>query len=260
MTQAEKRSMLLDDVPLRMKTARREAAPPAPTSSSGATSSSAGPMAPPAPVTPQAVQQGTRRPASPSTPPDSPPTAKARGLPPAVEDINAVLVAELQEACEETQNKWQPEEEQLWAARRRHLEKMNLFEAFKRVPRQEAQNPLTTVWVDKVFGDGWKSRLTVHGFRQKVDRTVDFYSETPQSQSARLLLTIAARDGLLVAAGDAEAAFLQAPLLEEVYVEPPPEAGEPRDVVYRALKAHSRPARQSSGVGSTRLSSADEDA
>ena len=40
-----------------------------------------------------------------------------------------------------------------------------------------------------------------------------------------------------MAAGDAEAAFLQAPLLEEVYVEPPPEAGEPRDVVYRALKA-----------------------
>ena len=77
----------------------------------------------------------------------------------------------------------------------------------------------------------------MHGFKQKVDRTVDFYSETPQSQSARLLLTIAARDGLLVAAGDAEAAFLQAPLLEEVYVEPPPEAGEPRDVVYRALKA-----------------------
>ena len=154
-----------------------------------------------------------------------------------MEDINAVLVAELQEACEETQSKWQPEEEQLWAARRRHLEKMNLFQAFERVPRQEAQNPLTTVWVDKVFGEGWKSRLTVHGFKQKVDRTVDFYSETPQSQSARLLLTIAARDGLLVAAGDAEAAFLQAPLLEEVYVEPPPEAGEPRDVVYRALKA-----------------------
>ena len=41
MTQAEKRSMLLDDVPLRMKTARREAAPPAPTSSSGAASSQA---------------------------------------------------------------------------------------------------------------------------------------------------------------------------------------------------------------------------
>ena len=114
MTQAEKRALLLDDVPLRMKTARREAVPPAPTSASGAASSSAGPMAPPAPVTPRAVQQGTRKPASPSTPPDSPPTAKARGLPPAVEDINAVLVAELQEACEETQNKWQPEEEQLW--------------------------------------------------------------------------------------------------------------------------------------------------
>ena len=144
-----------------------------------------------------------------------------------MEDINAVLVAELQEACEETQSKWQPEEKQLWAARRRHLEKMKLFDAFERVLRQDARNPLTTVWVDRVFRDGWKARLMVHGCKQKVDCTVDVYCETPQPQPARLLLTIAARDGLLVAAGDAEAAFLQAPLLEEVYVEPPQKQANP---------------------------------
>ena len=128
----------------------------------------------------------------------------------------------MKEVCEENQENnlkdAMMEESILNKSREKHLQKLKDFKVFRSVPRSEATSkPLSCRWVDTHNGLELKSRLTVHGFKQNVSRTEDFYSETPNHQSLRLMLTIAARDNLTVAVGDSASAFLQAPLHEETY-------------------------------------------
>ena len=123
-------------------------------------------------------------------------------------------------------------------ARRSHLAKLARFQAVVEVPRCEADTrPLTTRWVDRADEFTVKSRLTAHGFKQQVAPGTCFYAGTPASPSMRLLLALAAKEGLLVGAGDSQSAFLQAPLREAVWIEPPAEAGLPKSTVWRACKA-----------------------
>ena len=124
-------------------------------------------------------------------------------------------------------------------ARRAHLDKLRDFGAFTLVPSAAAagKRVLTGTWVDRVTDGTCKSRYVLHGFKQQLFGHEDFYSETPHSSSVRLLLTLAARDGLCVGLGDSTSAFLQAPLTEEVFFLPPAEMEVEPGWVCKALKA-----------------------
>ena len=60
---------------------------------------------------------------------------------------------------------------------------------------------------------------------------------TPLQCLVKTLLVCAEREGHTVCFGDCTDAFLQSDLLEEIYVEPPVEAQEPADVVWRLHRA-----------------------
>ena len=60
---------------------------------------------------------------------------------------------------------------------------------------------------------------------------------TPLQCLVKTLLVCAKRQGHTVCFGDCKDAFLQSDLLEEIYVEPPAEAQEPADVIWRLHKA-----------------------
>ena len=60
---------------------------------------------------------------------------------------------------------------------------------------------------------------------------------------------LVAKLGQLVAFGDCSGAFYQAPLDDEVYVEPPREAKEDRDAVWQCLRALPGIERSANGLG-----------
>ena len=123
------------------------------------------------------------------------------------------------------------EEEATRQARQQHLAKLKRFDAVEEVPRSSAMTrPITTRWVDRKTEHEVNSRLTVHGFKQAVDPGASFSSGTPAAPSLRILLAVAAKGSLLVGVGDSQSAFLQAPLQEDVWVEPPAEAGVRSDL------------------------------
>ena len=76
----------------------------------------------------------------------------------------------------------------------------------------------------------------MRGYEQELTGSEDFYAPTPLSCLVRTLLVCAERDGHMVYFVDCTDAFLQSDLLEEIYVEPPAEAQEPADVVWRFHK------------------------
>ena len=77
----------------------------------------------------------------------------------------------------------------------------------------------------------------MRGHEQELTGSEDFYAPTPLSCLVKTLRVCAEREGHTVYFGDCTDAFLQSDLLEEIYVEPPEEAQEPADVVWRLHKA-----------------------
>ena len=87
-----------------------------------------------------------------------------------------------------------------------------------------------------------KARWTTRGSEQTLQGNEDFFSATPATMHLKMMLVDAARKGHVAAIGDCSGAFYQAPLDpdgmgEKVYIEPPPEAGLPPDVVWEAVPA-----------------------
>ena len=89
-------------------------------------------------------------------------------------------------------------------------------------------------WVHTHKGDGHghcsktKSTVAVKGFTQVQD--VDYHettSPTPKSAHVKMMAAIANEKGLPVYHLDVSQAFLQAPLVEGIYMRPPPGCGEP---------------------------------
>ena len=77
----------------------------------------------------------------------------------------------------------------------------------------------------------------MRGFEQELTGAEDFYAPTPLQCLVKTLLVCAEREGHTVCFGDCTDACLQSDLLEEIYVNPPVEAQEPADVVWRLHKA-----------------------
>ena len=129
---------------------------------------------------------------------------------------------------------WDEDEERVWKHRLKHIEDLKANQTYERVQRQNvSQKILSHRWVDKPH----RSRYTVRGYEQELTGSEDFYAPTPLSCLVKTLLVCAERDGHTVYFGDCTDAFLQSDLLEEIYVEPPAEAQEPADVVWRLHKA-----------------------
>ena len=138
------------------------------------------------------------------------------------------------ECQDETPIEWDEDEERVWKQRRKHIDDLTSNQTYERVPRQSvSQRVLSHRWVDKPH----RSRYTVRGFEQELTGAEDFYAPTPLSCLVKTLLVCAEREGHTVCFGDCTDAFLQSDLLEEIYVEPPAEAQEPADVVWRLHKA-----------------------
>ncbi|CAK0806902.1 unnamed protein product, partial [Prorocentrum cordatum] len=80
------------------------------------------------------------------------------------------------------------------------------------------------------------------GFEQTLQGNDDFFSATPATMHLKMMLVDAARKGHVAAIGDCSGAFYQAPLDPDgtgakVYIEPPPEAGLPPDMAWKAVSA-----------------------
>ena len=122
----------------------------------------------------------------------------------------------------------------MWKHRLKHIEDLKSNQTYERVQRQNvSQKVLSYRWVDKPH----RSRYTVRGYEQELTGSEDFYAPTPLSCLVKTLLVCAEPEGHTVCFGDITDAFLQSDLLEEIYVEPPAEAQEPADVVWRLHKA-----------------------
>jgi len=80
-----------------------------------------------------------------------------------------------------------------------------------------------------------KSRWVSRGFEQE-DADIIFYAATPFPAELKILLVLALIFDWEVIIADAESAFLQTPMTEEVYMWPPPEAGEPPGMCWRMLQ------------------------
>ncbi|CAK0853161.1 unnamed protein product [Prorocentrum cordatum] len=95
---------------------------------------------------------------------------------------------------------------------------------------QQAQRPRDT-----------RSRhATTRGFDQTLQGNEVSYSATTANSHLKMMFVDAARKGHVAAIGECSGAFYQAPLDaegtgEKVYIEPPPEAGLPPDMVWEAV-------------------------
>jgi len=158
--------------------------------------------------------------------------------------IAMLQAMEISEVCEEPEVSMEACRESTRVAatkdegRRKHLAKLLKNQVYDAQQRRSAgSKPLTGRWVDKDLGYMWKSRYVAHGFKQVHDGK-DYYCATPNPKTMRALLVVAHARGWIVGAGDAEDAFLQAVLEEEVYMECPPEFDmQGEDLVWKLLKA-----------------------
>ena len=99
--------------------------------------------------------------------------------------------------------------------------------------------PLSFRWVETVNNGEPKSRYTTRGYEQELYGNENFYSATPAVEKVKALLVIAEKLGYDVGLGDCSGAFYQALLAgsDDVFAEPPEEAGVPSDCVWRCIRA-----------------------
>lgn len=123
------------------------------------------------------------------------------------------------------------------------LGKLHHWKAVEEWPRRDASEaPLSTKWIRRTGADGVdKWRIVARGFEQDVGScdVDDFYASTPKIGSLLLLLVLALRYGWSIGLSDCKDAFYQSPLPPGVvaYVEPPPEAQLPWNVVWKCKMA-----------------------
>ena len=146
-----------------------------------------------------------------------------------LQDEIALVTAECQD---DSHIEWDEDEERVWKHRLKHIEDLKANQTYERVQRQNVSQKVLR-WVDKPH----RSRYTVRGYERELTGSEDFYAPTLLSCLVETLFVCAEREGHTVYFGDCTDAFLQSDLLEEIYVEPPAEAQEPADVVWRLHKA-----------------------
>ena len=90
---------------------------------------------------------------------------------------------------------------------------MREMEVFKVVKLSSVKSkPITIKWVDRPEKSPPTSRLTARGYEQPGTWGQDFYAGTPATGTLRMLVALAIRKQWVIGIGDAERAFLQAPL------------------------------------------------
>ena len=122
-----------------------------------------------------------------------------------------------------------PEKEQWLAAIKEELQTMESLKAWRVVDLPPGRKTIDTKWVlrKKCPPNGpvrYRARLVARGFRQRegVDFATDeIYSPTARSDSIRTVLSIAAEKGLCLKQFDVAAAFVQAELEDDVYIQIP---------------------------------------
>ena len=103
-----------------------------------------------------------------------------------------------------------------------HLAMHDRRDVHELLPIPSGVRPISTRWVDVQQPNGTiKSRVTARGYEQALYGWEDHYAATSASSTLRLLLAIAALNGLSVVVGDCSQAFYQATLSEEVWVKHP---------------------------------------
>lgn len=132
----------------------------------------------------------------------------------------------MQENCSEFRE-WE-------AAMNEEIASMNRFDVFDEVtlssiPRDRQVLGCKWVYKRKRDKDGnivrYRARVVALGFRQRAyDSFVPEETHSPvvSKDTLRLFLSICARQNLTIYQADVKAAFLQAPLTEEIYMKPPP--------------------------------------
>ena len=184
------------------------------------------------------------------TPPTTPPSGGGSPGKKLKAEVNPVqanpgpeAMSGIRAICEETPaagpDEQAVDEKQIYEAKMKHIKKLIDKPVVQRVWRATVSSrPLSCRWVVTTTNQGeTKARLTTRGYEQKLFGGEDFYSGTPSLIYLRSLLVLAQAKGHAVAIGDCSGAFYQAPLHEDVWIEPPPEAGEDPQIVWKCERA-----------------------
>ncbi|KAI7942739.1 hypothetical protein MJO28_012766 [Puccinia striiformis f. sp. tritici] len=112
------------------------------------------------------------------------------------------------------------------------------------VEKREDQKRINCTWVFRVKRDQlnipieYKARLCAKGFQQVEGKDYfDTYAPTGKMVSLRMLIIISLKRGLSFHQIDIKSAFLNAPLQEEIYLNPPPGVEVPANHVLKLNKA-----------------------
>ena len=100
-------------------------------------------------------------------------------------------------------------------SRTRHLADLEQYEVHDCLPLPHGVKAMSCRWVDRDDATSYKSRLTVRGFEQRLERTEDFYSSTPCAATLPTMLVTAHVLGLSVSVGDGKNAFIQSPFVKQ---------------------------------------------
>lgn len=126
----------------------------------------------------------------------------------------------------------------------KEIDNMESHDVWVVVRKAEGQKMINCTWVFKIKKDQlnipieYKARLCAKGFQQT--KGVDFsetYAPTGKLVSLRMLIAYSLSNNLLFHQIDIKSAFLNAPLAEELYLNPPPGVQTPKNHVLKLNKA-----------------------
>ena len=115
------------------------------------------------------------------------------------------------------------------------MSKLNVSSRFLRADVPKGTKIWSARWCHRRKGDGVRSRYVVRQFRDSDWETA--FSGVPGLTVVRVLLAICIIEDLEAVPGDFETAFMNTPLEEKVFIEPPPEAEPDRRYVWLLDKA-----------------------
>jgi hypothetical protein len=121
---------------------------------------------------------------------------------------------------------------------------MNEHEVWFIVEKKEDQKRINCTWVFRVKRDQlnipieYKARLCAKGFQQVEGKDYfDTYAPTGKMVLLRMLIVLSLKRGLSFHQIDIKSAFLNAPLQEDLYLNPPPGVPVPDNHVLKLKKA-----------------------
>ncbi len=110
----------------------------------------------------------------------------------------------------------------LWqSAMDKEIDSLNRNETWEEVPLPQGRKALDVKWVYRIKADeSYRARLVVRGFQQDEELD-DIYSPVARMCTLKLLLSFCCQHGYTIHQMDVETAFLNGPIVSEVYIKQP---------------------------------------